>query len=387
MPSDAATLQALVRSLSHENEHLKLLVAKLQRMQFGRRSEVLDAEDTQSSLFLDGTITPPVTPLPQKSSEEPVRSKPSRRPLRAHLPREVELHTVDTHHCPDCGGQLRSIGEDVSEVLEYVPASFKVIRHVRPKLACKGCDKLIQASAPERPIAGVWLVRGLLAQVMVSKYCDHLPLYRQSEIYARDGVELPRSTLADWVGASSQLLSPLVEALRRHTLAGQQLHADDTPVPVLSPGKGWGQKQGACGPTFATNALQKAKRRRRSGLPTHPTEKGNIRSDTWPVIGVRSMRMVMRDLIGLAPKPAGGSRRPAGHTYAASSTRSTRRRRALWQRRRWIIFDNCTVWRVQSGASRRMSAKALGAVVTDRSWMSCFSGCNRRLPRYRVSRQ
>jgi len=238
MPSDAATLQALVRSLSHENEHLKLLVAKLQRMQFGRRSEVLDAEDTQSSLFLDGTITPPVTPLPQKSSEEPVRSKPSRRPLPAHLPREVELHTVDTHHCPDCGGQLRSIGEDVSEVLEYVPASFKVIRHVRPKLACKGCDKLIQASAPERPIARGVAGPGLLAQVMVSKYCDHLPLYRQSEIYARDGVELPRSTLADWVGASSQLLSPLVEALRRHTLAGQTLHADDTPVPVLSPGKG-----------------------------------------------------------------------------------------------------------------------------------------------------
>ncbi len=260
-----------------------------------------------------------------------------------------------------------------------------MIRHVRPKLACKGCDKLIQASAPERPIARGVAGPGLLAQVMVSKYCDHLPLYRQSEIYARDGVELPRSTLADWVGASSQLLSPLVEALRRHTLAGQTLHADDTPVPVLSPGKGR-TKQGACGPMFATNALQKAKRRRRSGLPTHPTEKGNIRSDTWPVIGVRSMRMVMRDLIGCS-KLAGGSRWPAGHTYAASSTRSTRRRRALWQRRRWIIFDNCTVWRVQSGASRRMSAKALGAVVTDRSWMSCFSGCNRRLPRYRVSRQ
>jgi transposase len=235
---DTATLQAMVRSLRDENEHLKLLVAKLQRMQFGRRSEVLNAEDPQCSLSLGGQITPLATPPPQQPVEDTARGKPSRKPLPAHLPREVQRHTVDAHRCPDCGGPLRSIGEDVSEVLEYVPARFKVIRHVRPKAACTGCHKLVQASAPERSIARSLAGPGLLAQVMVSKYCDYLPLYRQSQIYARDGVDLPRSTLADWVRETSRLLSPLVEALRCHTLAGTTLHADDTPVPVLSPGKG-----------------------------------------------------------------------------------------------------------------------------------------------------
>jgi len=238
VPEDTATLLAMVRSLREENEHLKLLVAKLQRMQFGRRSEALDAEEPQRSLSLDGQSTPPARPLPQRSAEKPARGKPSRNPLPAHLPREVHQHRVDTDHCPDCGGALRAISEDVSEVLEYVPARFKVIRHVRPKQACTVCHTLVQASAPERPIARGLAGPGLLAQVMVSKYCDHLPLYRQSQIYARDGVELPRSTLAGWVRETSHLLSPLVEAIRRYTLAGNTLHADDTPVPVLSPGKG-----------------------------------------------------------------------------------------------------------------------------------------------------
>ena len=235
---DTATLLAMVRSLRDENEHLKLLVAKLQRMQFGRRSEVLGTEDPQCSLSLDGQIMPPARPLPQKPTEDTARGKPLRKPLPAHLPREVQRHSVDAQHCPDCGGALRAIGEDVSEVLEYVPARFKVIRHVRPKAACTGCQKLVQVSAPERPIARGLAGPGLLAQVMVSKYCDHLPLYRQSQIYARDGVDLSRSTLADWVRETSHLLSPLVDAIRRHTLAGNTLHADDTPVPVLAPGNG-----------------------------------------------------------------------------------------------------------------------------------------------------
>lgn len=238
VPNDAATLKAMVRSLSHEIEHLKLLVAKLQRMQFGRRSESLDAEDPQCSLLLDEQLRPAAAPFPQTPIQAPARSKPSRKPLPPHLPREIQRHSVDVSHCPDCGGQLRSVGEAVSEVLEYVPARFKVIRHVRPKAACSDCHKLVQASAPARPIARGLAGPGLLAQVMVSKYCDHLPLYRQSQIYARDGVDLPRSTLADWVGETSHLLSPLVDAIRRHTLAGRALHADDTPVPVLSPGKG-----------------------------------------------------------------------------------------------------------------------------------------------------
>jgi len=122
--------------------------------------------------------------------------------------------------------------------LEIEPVHFKVIRQVRPKLACASCERIVQAEAPSRPIARGVAGPGLLAHVLVSKYGDHLPLYRQSEIYAREGVDLDRSTLADWVGGTSQLFDPLVEALRRHVMAAQKLHADDTPVPVLAPGNG-----------------------------------------------------------------------------------------------------------------------------------------------------
>jgi transposase len=130
------------------------------------------------------------------------------------------------------------LGEDVSEMLEYVPASFFVVRHVRPKLSCTKCDHIVQAAAPSRPIERGIAGPGLLAHVLVAKYADHLPLYRQSEIYARQDIELERSTLADWVGGTSQLLEPLIEMLRRYVTASGKLHADDTPVPVLAPGNG-----------------------------------------------------------------------------------------------------------------------------------------------------
>ena len=132
------------------------------------------------------------------------------------------------------------LGEDISEILEYVPASLKVVQYVRPKLACAGCDRIVQAQAPSQPIVvAVLQGPGLLAHVLVSKYCDHLPLYRRSrKIYARSGVELDRSTLAEWVGGSSELLAPLVGVLRRHVLSAGKLHADDIPVPVLAPGLG-----------------------------------------------------------------------------------------------------------------------------------------------------
>ena len=126
----------------------------------------------------------------------------------------------------------------MSEILEQVPARFKVIRHVRPKMSCVRCQTIVQAPAPARPIERGVAGPGLLAHVLVSKYCDHLPLYRQAQIYAREGVDLDRSTLADWVGAISALLSPLLEALAGHVMSAATLHADDTPVPVLAPGTG-----------------------------------------------------------------------------------------------------------------------------------------------------
>jgi transposase len=131
-------------------------------------------------------------------------------------------------------------------MLEYVRACFQVIRHVRPKLSCQQCERIVQAPAPSRPIARGLAGPGLLAHVLVSKYADHLPLYRQCEIYERHGIELERSTLADWVGGTSALLDPLVEVLRRYVMAATKLHADDTRVPVLAPGTGK-TKTGGCG--------------------------------------------------------------------------------------------------------------------------------------------
>jgi transposase len=231
-------------SRDNEIEHLKLLIARLRRVQFGRKSEKLDREIEQLELRLDELeatqaekVVASQTPAVPVSAVN-AAAKPARRPLPEHLPRETRKYPPKQAACPDCGGELKHLGEDISEILEYVPARFKVIRQVRPKLACACCERIVQAEAPSRPIERGMAGPGLLAHVLVSKYCDHLPLYRQSEIYAREGVELERSTLADWVGGTSALLASLVEALRRHVLSATKLHADDTPVPVLAPGNG-----------------------------------------------------------------------------------------------------------------------------------------------------
>src|SRR6185437_8743572 len=161
--------------------------------------------------------------------------------LAPHLPRESVIHEPPVSSgctCPACGGELRSAGEDVTEVLERLPARYKLVRHVRPKMSCTRCERLVQAPAAPRPIERGMAGVSVLAHVLISKYCDHQPLYRQSQIYAREGVELSRSTLAEWVGQSSALLQPLVDAIGRYVLSAAKLHADDTPVPVLCPGKG-----------------------------------------------------------------------------------------------------------------------------------------------------
>jgi transposase len=173
--------------------------------------------------------------LPEPAEE---KGKPKRRPIPDHVPRtEIEL-LPKRDDCAACGGRLRQIGEDVTEELEYVPGRFVVNRITRPRFACSGCDGFTQAPLPSRPIERGRPGPGLLAHVLVSKYADHLPLYRQSQIYAREGIDLDRSTLADWVGKSTVLLEPLSEAIGRHVLAGHAIHADDTPVRMLAPGTG-----------------------------------------------------------------------------------------------------------------------------------------------------
>jgi transposase len=233
-------------SNTHEIEHLKLVIEKYRRMIFGRKSEKLSGELEQLEFRLEELETAQAaeeaaTQAAQPSAAQPAtkaRRRPTRKPLPEDLPREVVTHLPSHNCCPDCGGALRQFGEDVSEQLERIPATYKVIRHVRPKFACAGCERVIEAPAPSRPIERGLPGPGLLAHVLVSKYADHLPLYRQSQIYAREGVDLDRSTLAGWVGAASELLTPLVDEIRKHVLAASKIHADDTPVPVLAPGNG-----------------------------------------------------------------------------------------------------------------------------------------------------
>ncbi len=230
-----------LRTRSEQIEHLKLVIEKLRRTIFGRKSEkaVIQLEQLEFELEeLETAQAEAETVADTIRPEAAVPARPKRKPLPAHLPRQAVTHTPEHECCPDCGGALKQFGEDVSEQLEYVPESFKVIRHVRPKFACAACERVVEAPAPSRPIERGLAGPALLAHVLVSKFCDHQPLYRQSEIYARQGVEIERSTLAGWVGASSALLDPLVDALRKHVLAGRKIHADDTPMPVLAPGTG-----------------------------------------------------------------------------------------------------------------------------------------------------
>src|SRR5665213_1394404 len=218
-------------------DKLKLEIARLKRMQFGRSSEKLCERIAQLELLVEDAETSAAQPI-SATAVPPIRvRKPVRKPLPAHLPRETVIH-APADACPDCGTPMRRIGEDVSKMLKYVPARFKVIRLVRPKMSCACCQRIVQQPASIRPIDRGLPGPGLLAHVAVSKFADSLPLYRQAQIYARSGVELERSTLADWLGGVAHLVQPLVDALGRYVLAASKLHADDTPVPVLEPGRG-----------------------------------------------------------------------------------------------------------------------------------------------------
>ncbi len=211
----------------------------------------------------------------------------------------------------------------MSEMLEYVPASFFVIRHVRPKLSCSRCERIVQAAAPSRPIERGMAGPGLLAHVLTSKYADHLPLYRQSEIYARQGVELERSTLADWVGSTSQLLTPLVDALRHYVMSASKLHADDTPVPVLAPGNGK-TRTGRLWTYVRDDRPASDTAHQRYGLRTRPIARENIRSVIFAISEEHCKQTPMRGSISFTLMGA-FRKRHVGPTFGASFTICNRR--------------------------------------------------------------
>jgi transposase len=222
-----------------EIQRLTLLLFKLKRQMFGQRSEKLQSQVDQLELELEELHINQGERAQKVESAEPApRKAPARRPLPEHLPRDIQEHLPEASVCPDCGGAWQRLGEDVSEVLEYIPSSLRVVRHVRPRLSCRCCDRMAQASAPSRPIARGFAGPGLLSHVVVSKYLDHQPLYRQCQILGREDVDLSESTMGDWVGGVHHLLRPLLDALQRYVFQAEKLHTDDTPIKVLAPGTG-----------------------------------------------------------------------------------------------------------------------------------------------------
>ena len=238
--SNAAQIQfkqALIDKLTHEN-------AVLKRLKFGLKSEKMNAE--QRSL-LDETLDADLAAVADEIAQalpDSVAAKekrtPKRQALPADLPRQTFTHEPESTACtaPGCGAPMKRIGEDVSEKLDYVPGVFCVHRHVRGKWACACCQTLVQVPVEPHVIDKGIPTPGLLAQVLVGKYADHLPLYRQEAIFGRAGVEIARSTLAQWVGSCGVELQPLVDALKRDILDRRVVHADETPVQMLQPGKG-----------------------------------------------------------------------------------------------------------------------------------------------------
>ena len=232
-------------------EKLKAQIAKFKRAKFGSSSERVDRVLAQLELALEEAETAkaeaiaatpqptePESPAADSATTPAEPPKKKRRQFSADLPRRDVVH-APAGVCKACGGdELRKVGETVTEVLSYVPARFEVTRHVRPACSCTKCERMVQAPMPELPIPRGMVDASFLAHMIVAKFCDHIPLYRQAEIDARAGVEIDRSQRAAWLGHMAWLLSPLVEAVATHVMASRVIHADDTPVDVLAPGTG-----------------------------------------------------------------------------------------------------------------------------------------------------
>ena len=243
---EAARREAELAARLIEIEHLKAMLAKLRRGKYGSSSEKLDAEIRQLELWVDeAEISLAATEAKATSDAQqeqapakPPRKPAVRKPLPDHLPREiVVLEPVVTCRCadPTCRTKIR---EDVTEVLEKIPATLKVIRYVRPIYACRACERILQAPAPDLPILKGRPGPGLISYIAIAKYCDGLPLYRLSKMFEREGVEIDRMVMVDWMGHLAWWIDPIAEMIAQHVMASPVIHADDTPIKVLSPGRG-----------------------------------------------------------------------------------------------------------------------------------------------------
>src|ERR1700686_4441520 len=244
LPDDLETLKAMLLAEQCESERLRQIIKEMQRHRFGRRAEtlpedqmLLGLEEVEQMAASDAAIADQSAPT--ERAARAAKRRTNRGSLPAHLPRVEIVLDIDSRTCPCCQGELHRIGEDRSERLDIVPAQFRVLVTRRPKYACRRCeDGVVQAPAPARLIEGGMPTEATIAQVLVSKYADHLPLYRQAQIYARQGIDLDRSTLADWVGHAAWHLRPLHERLLMRLKSSTKLFADETTAPVLDPGRG-----------------------------------------------------------------------------------------------------------------------------------------------------
>jgi transposase len=263
LPDDPAALQAIIlaqqqkivgmaassRAYEALIQALKLTIARLKRQKYGASSEKIDREIAQLELALEGLEMAGVAADPAPESDElgddaatgtaataqllPPRRRGKPR-ISADAPREVI--TLDPgERCPDCGGVLRLVAEDVAEILDFIAAKLKVVEIHRPKKSCRDCERMVQAPAPSRPIPRGLAGPSLLAHILVTKFDDHVPLYRQGEIFARLGADIPRSTLIDWCGQAAGAVRPIANLIRAEVMAADRLHADDTPIRVLDP--------------------------------------------------------------------------------------------------------------------------------------------------------
>src|SRR4051794_34417075 len=258
LPNDVAALRALLAEawaqrdaeraekaqLAAQNDRLRHLIRQLQRLQFGRRSEKLDPdqlnlalEDTEQAIAETEARQEKADPALRRARAE--RRRAGRGSLPEHLPRVEVVIEPENTACACCGGMMQMIGEDRSSRLDIIPAQYRVLITRRPKYACRNCQEgVVQAAAPARLIAGGLPTERLVAQVLVAKYADHCPLYRQSQILARQGIALDRSTLAFWVGYAAAEIAPLWRLMRQELLRSTKLFVDETTVPVLDPGRG-----------------------------------------------------------------------------------------------------------------------------------------------------
>ncbi|MDT7532494.1 IS66 family transposase [Sphingobium sp. SA2] len=251
LPDDVEALRALIREQARELdalkvfqaevERLKAIIEALQRHRFGRRSEQLDPDQLQLALEEVETALAEAEHAHDKASRRQAARprKTNRGSLPAHLERIEQVVDVEDKACPCCGDALHQIGEDVAERLDVVPTTFRVLVTRRPRYGCRSCESaVVQAPAPARIVEGGIPTEALIAQVLVAKYADHLPLYRQAQIYARQGIQLDRSTLADWVGRAAWYLRPLRDHILERLRRSERLFADETTAPVLDPGRG-----------------------------------------------------------------------------------------------------------------------------------------------------